>query len=524
MQGVNSTLEKLCLEISPSGNLFTQLKFALTSISFNEELTSISLDSRNVNDSSIFIALGGSSKNGNDYIDDACNNGCKVVISQNNEAKLPSVSITSSKQAHAYVLIHTQNLSSKLGGIARAFYHYQDAVKLCAITGTNGKTSVANLYAQMCSLLSFPSASIGTLGVNKFTNGNVSLFNETINTTPDIVSTVTHLHQLSKHSVEHAAIEASSHGLTQDRLQSLVVDTAIFTNLSQDHLDYHGDMASYGEAKRLLLKADGLKNLVLNADDEESDKWQQSVNSDVDVYWYSVDKPEFFVEAKHKGCWVSEIDFTPKGSTFMLHSSWGHSPAKIALIGPFNIANVLASITALLAQQFEFDEIVKYIHLLSGVAGRMELFVSTKASILVDYAHTPDALKQALKAARKHTPGKLVCVFGCGGDRDTSKRPIMGSIACKYADETVLTQDNSRSEDPQIIINEILSGFASSKNVRIELEREQAIKMAWQNSCSKDMIVVAGKGHETYMELGDERITYNEREVVQSIINNGAKL
>lgn len=523
MQDVNSTLEKLCLAISPSGNLYTQLKFALKSINFNEELTSISVDSRNVNGSSIFIALSGSAKNGNDYIEDACSSGCKIVLSQNNQAALPSVSIESSKQIHAYVCIQTQNLSSKLGDIARAFYNYQDAIKLCAITGTNGKTSVANLYAQMCSLLSFPSASIGTLGVNKFTKGNSSLFEETINTTPDVVSTLTHLHQLSKHSIKYAALEASSHGLIQNRLQSLMIDTAIFTNLSQDHLDYHGDMASYGAAKRLLLRAAGLKNLVLNADDQDSAKWLQSVNSEVSVYWFSVDSPEFFAESNNKGCWVSDLEYTPKGSTFVLHSSWGNSPAQIALIGPFNIANVLASITALLAQQFEFEQIVKHINLLCGVPGRMELFVSTKASILVDYAHTPDALKQALKAARKHTPGKLVCVFGCGGDRDTSKRPLMGSIACKYADETVLTQDNSRSEEPQIIINEILAGFASSENVKIELERELAIKMAWQNSCSKDMIVVAGKGHETYMELGNKRIAYNEREVVQTIINNGAE-
>jgi len=509
---------------SDSSNLYSRLLDACQGIVDLQTLDTMSLDSRHTNKTAIFLAVTGTQVSGNDYIDDAYKRGCRFVLAHtSNKAEHLALSLHK-RQAEKLVMLSVYNLRQQLGALSEAFYGELSHFTTVAITGTNGKTSVANLYAQMHSLVNAKSASIGTLGVNSSNKGQAHFVAPTINTTPDIVSLYTTYQELKKQQIHSVAIEASSHGLAQNRLASLPINTAIFTNLSQDHLDYHGDMQSYGAAKRKLLDAHGLQHIVLNADDPESLVWAEHAPESVEVFWYSLQQTHFAnmqssTSAQNiKGCWVSKVKFTKRGSEFTLHSSWGSAELTLGLIGEFNIANMLAAITALLAQKLSFNLIVNNINKLNTVAGRMELFANKNASILVDYAHTPDALKQALLAARLHTKNKLICVFGCGGDRDKAKRVIMGEIAYELADHVVLTQDNSRSETPMHIIDDILQGFASKQNVEIVLDREQAIAIAWQKSSENDMIVVAGKGHETYMEIAGKRILYNEREVVKKLI------
>lgn len=489
--------------------------------------TELSLDSRRTNLETVFIAVYGSQTSGHSFLEQAASNGCRLAlletmqIDENGHSDIKHFATGASLYC-----IYVHDLANKLSDIAYSFYSSQQisdhtlSPSVTAITGTNGKTSVAALIAQLASLCHQKSASIGTLGVNEYCNGKLLKLADTINTTPDIITLISTLSNLQKRACKLVTLEASSHGLEQNRLKNLRVKCAVFTNLTQDHLDYHHTMKAYAEAKRKLLNVSGLTTVILNADDAESDVWCDNIRQTQQTFWFSLSllKPNLI------GCWASDIVYTTRGIHFTLHArfpSYEQSASvELKLIGAFNLANILASVTALLAQQFSFADIKTAISLLSPVAGRMELFESAKASLVVDYAHTPDALKQALLAARIHTKGKLSCIFGCGGDRDTSKRAIMGEVAAQYADNIILTQDNSRGEDPMNIIADIKKGVDSigeAQTLNVVLEREQAILQAWEASSKSDIIVVAGKGHEDYIEINNERIKYNEREVVSTL-------
>jgi UDP-N-acetylmuramoyl-L-alanyl-D-glutamate--2,6-diaminopimelate ligase len=487
----------------------------------------LSLDSRKTNRETVFIAVYGQHTSGHSFLEKAAINGCKLALLETKQKEENGKGeIMHFAEDSSLFCINVHDLANKLSDIAYSFYSKHptsESTKLpvvTAITGTNGKTSVAALIAQLASLCHQKSASIGTLGVNEYCNGRLLKLADTINTTPDIISLISTLSRLQKQSCKQVTLEASSHGLEQNRLHNLIVSCAVFTNLTQDHLDYHHTMQAYADAKRKLLTATGLTTVILNADDKESYVWQANITGAQQLFWFSL----LPLEPELMGCWSSDIVYKTSGIEFTLHA---RLPAfeqsallRLKLIGAFNLANALASVTALLAQNYSFSDITSAIAQLSPVAGRMELFESAKASLVVDYAHTPDALKQALLAARIHTKGQLSCVFGCGGDRDSSKRAIMGAVAAQYADSIILTQDNSRSEDPINIIADIKKGITSitaKPQLHIELDREQAILQAWKNSNKDDMIVVAGKGHEDYIEIDKERIKYNEREVVAAL-------
>jgi UDP-N-acetylmuramoyl-L-alanyl-D-glutamate--2,6-diaminopimelate ligase len=274
------------------------------------------------------------------------------------------------------------------------------------------------------------------------------------------------------------------------------------------------------------LKQEGLRSVVLNADDDESLNWGAKLPSHLTVCLCSIKAQneqallDKFADCDHhyKYCIANTPRFTPNGSAFELESSWGNASISLPMIGFFNIANLLSAMSALLLQGLSFDKLVSAIPMLQGVPGRMEVFESRKhANIIVDYAHTPDALEQALVASRPHVLGKLTVVFGCGGDRDSNKRSQMGRVAEKWADHVVLTQDNSRSESPENIIADIMLGMQGKSNLAIELERKEAIKTAYLKSDSDDLVLVAGKGHEEYLELNNVRKYYNEREYVKQL-------
>lgn len=521
MQHDNDALKRLLDVIGFVKSVTNVVEFPLNN--FKE----LSLDSRKTNLDTVFIAIYGQHTSGHLFLEKAALNGCKLALLETiQEDDNASSDTLHFADGLSLFCIYVHDLANKLSDIAYAFYteqHTSEPIKLpelTAITGTNGKTSVAAIIAQLASLCHQKSASIGTLGVNEYCNGRLSKLADTINTTPDIISLISTLSRLQKRSCKHVTLEASSHGLEQNRLHKLIVSCAVFTNLTQDHLDYHHTMQAYAESKRKLLTGPGLNTVILNADDQESYVWQANITRAQQLFWFSL----MPLKAELMGCWSSDVVFKTSGIEFTLHarlpSLEQSALLKLKLIGAFNLANILASVTALLAQNYSFSDITRVIAQLSPVAGRMELFESARASLVVDYAHTPDALKQALLAARIHTNGRLSCVFGCGGDRDSSKRAIMGAVAARYADSIILTQDNSRSEDPINIIADIKKGIGSittAPQLHIELDREQAILHAWKSSNKDDMIVVAGKGHEDYIEIDKKRINYNEREVVSAL-------
>lgn len=481
-------------------------------------VTDVTLNSRNAKRHRAFIALRGYTNDGHAYIADAIEKGCKLVLSE----RQLSPDVMQQALLNKCTVLVVAKLKDLLPTLLSALYKRAMSAKITAVTGTNGKTSVASLFAQLALVRDKKSASLGTLGLNIYTldKQKVAIENAqlSVNTTPDIVSHYKVLSHLEQHDIDEYCLEASSHGIEQQRLAGLPIETAIFTNLSQDHLDYHQTLAAYAHAKRGLLAFDTLKNVVLNADDPESLQWMQSTPNHVRVAWYGLNATNLPKQAEHY-CIATDVRCTESGIDFQLSSSWGKAKLSSPLFGIFNVSNLLAAICARLLQGDTFAALIERTKIVIGVPGRMELFVnnSNKANLIVDYAHTPDALQQALIAARQHTVGKLFCVFGCGGDRDKSKRPLMGAAASQYSDVVVLTQDNSRHELPSDIVHDIRMGIADAANVHVELDRQAAIRWAWEQSSQQDLILLAGKGHEDYLEINDQRLSYSERAFAQQL-------
>lgn len=481
-------------------------------------VTDITFDSREANLQRAFIAFKGSSNDGHDYIADAIKKGCKLVLCE----KAPSQELLKVADLSGCSIVNVAHLKQRLANLLGCLFALSADVKITAVTGTNGKTSVASLYAQLALAQTAQSACLGTLGLNIYNahGGEIALSNTQIgiNTTPDIISHYKVLTMLAQQGISEYCLEASSHGIEQQRLAGLPINTAIFTNLTQDHLDYHGTLAAYALAKRGLLTIDSVQHVVLNADDAESQHWRANTPSDVSIAWYGLSASNMPKDASHY-LLATELRYTPAGISFVLTSTWGEANIGSPLFGLFNVSNILAALCALLLQGHTFDALIQQIAKVKGVPGRMELFVndSVNANMIVDYAHTPDALEQALKAARQHTSGKLICIFGCGGNRDKSKRPLMGAAASHFADVVVLTQDNSRNESPADIICDIQTGISDASSVHVELDRKTAIRWAWKNSTKDDLILVAGKGHEDYLEINNRRLPYSEREFVKQL-------
>lgn len=476
------------------------------------------LDSRNVQKDGIFVALLGEQVDGKKYINNAIASGAKLVIVDSDDVDL-----------HGYVktkeniqIVHFYELKNNLGQMVAEYYlNLSKKLMGIAVTGTNGKTSVAHILASLSALTDCAAGTIGTMGVQLYKQTHEpQKISETSNTTPDVISSHQFCCLLKANGAERFCLEASSHGLHQNRLQGLRLTTGIFTNLSQDHLDYHETMEKYAQAKRRLIRHYGLSSLVINADDKEGLAWIETAKGSKDICIYSCAEKRPSLCNTYAYLWATEIRFMHSGCSFLLQSSWGKYAVNLPLIGSFNIYNLLAALAALVIQGESLEKLVKVVAQLSGVPGRMELFESSShGNIIVDYAHTPDALKQALLSAKQHTMGDLVVVFGCGGDRDNSKRSQMGRVAEKWADIVYLTQDNSRSELPANIIHEIMSGIADESRVHQEVDRKTAIKKAYLNSKNGDLIVVAGKGHEEYIELNGAREYYNERAYVKTLIS-----
>ena len=465
------------------------------------EIKGLTADSRQVAPGFLFAALPGSQHDGRDFIDQAVERGAVAVLAPANTAL--------KTYARPVALIGDANPRRRLALMAARFHGRQPAT-IAAVTGTNGKTSVAEFTRQIWQYAGQEAASLGTLGlIPDVVPGPGSL------TTPDPIALHRCLAALAGSGTEHLAIEASSHGLAQYRLDGLAIEAAAFTNLSRDHLDYHGSMAAYLEAKaRLfadLLPADG--TAVLNADAPEFEQLRQQVASrGQKLLTYGTDGRDLQLIQRQPRAAGQDLTIAIMGRRHAV---------SLPLAGAFQAMNALAALGLAIATGTDAETAVAALATLQGVRGRLERVVETPAggSVYVDYAHTPDALETVLTALRPHTRGRLSVVFGCGGDRDRGKRPLMGEIAARLADDVIVTDDNPRGEDPAAIRREILAAAPEALEIG---DRGKAIARAMAALGPGDILVVAGKGHEVGQTIGGKVLPFDDREVARAVFSKPA--
>lgn len=405
-----------------------------------------------------------------------------------------------------------ENLADHSHQIIERFYQQQkSSLQTVAITGTDGKTSVAHILVQALDAISGRNALIGTLGC-----GYLDVLTASDHTTPGVARIAREYQQLQKDSCQTVAIEASSHGIQQGRLRNTSIHTAVLTNITRDHLDYHKTLEDYIQAKAQLFFAHQPQNSVLNIDDDIGKKWALELSSMVNIFTYSVSDSSADVSL-NKATYHArgmDIDVNIQGHDYRLSMS---------LYGPFNVANILAVIAVLKSLGKTDAQIIEALATIKAVPGRMQYIDNEKMrSVFVDYAHTPAALKAAINAVREHCDGRLICVFGCGGNRDQGKRPLMGEVASRYADEIVITSDNPRCEQPQEIIEAIAVGCVGSSRVSKIVARDQAISYALESSQVHDAILIAGKGHEKFQSIGNQEIAFDDVQIAQQALQQVA--
>ncbi|NMP27748.1 UDP-N-acetylmuramoyl-L-alanyl-D-glutamate--2,6-diaminopimelate ligase [Rahnella sp. SAP-1] len=465
------------------------------------------LDSRAAAAGDLFVAISGHSSDGRHFIPQAIAQGVSAVVAEaQGQAEHGSISMQ-----HGVPVIYLQNINLLLSEIAGRFYQQPGAaLRLVGVTGTNGKTTTTQLLAQWTQMLGETSAVMGTVG-----NGLLNHVVPAENTTGSAVQVQQILRDLVQQGATFAAMEVSSHGLVQHRVAALPFAAVAFTNLSRDHLDYHGDMQNYELAKWQLFSSHQSGQQIINADDSVGQRWLAKLPGAVAV------SMENKLPTDWQGRWLSarSVSYHDKGASLIVESSWGEGTLDSRLLGAFNVSNLLVALGTLLALGYPLKALLETAPQLQPVCGRMEVFhAAGKPTVVVDYAHTPDALEKALAAARLHCHGKLWCVFGCGGDRDKGKRPLMGGIAEQYADRVVVTDDNPRSEDPRAIINDILAGFLDAGRALTIPGRAEAVTSAIMQASENDLVLIAGKGHEDYQLVGKQRLDYSDRLTAASLL------
>ncbi|MET0279590.1 MAG: UDP-N-acetylmuramoyl-L-alanyl-D-glutamate--2,6-diaminopimelate ligase, partial [Steroidobacteraceae bacterium] len=392
----------------------------------------------------------------------------------------------------------------------RFFAAPSQSLCVAGVTGTNGKTTCAWLLAQALDACARPAAYLGTLG-SAF-NGELATGEMT---TPDAITVQRQLADFRSRGASHVAMEVSSHGLAQGRVNAVRFDTAVFTNLTRDHLDFHGDMQRYGAAKASLFERDEVRLRVLNVDDAFGAQLATRFAGSIACSRRARPAGGAFVQAR-------DIVYGDTGTGFRLESSFGSAPVTTRLLGEFNVDNVLAVLAVLLGSGVELNAAVQALRTLGAPSGRLETFVVPgRPTAVVDYAHTPDALEKALQVLRRHCSGSLTVVFGCGGDRDRGKRPLMGAIAARLADRIVLTDDNPRTEDGAQIIADIRAGLGAAP-VMVIRDRRGAILESLAQARSGDLVLVAGKGHETYQLVGNETHYFSDQQVLREALGGAA--
>ena len=460
-------------------------------------------DSRQIKQGDIFVACQGEYTDGRSYIPAAIANGAAFVFwdddgkfAWNPEWKVPNQGI--------------KDLKHRAGMLAAQVYgNVSDDLKVWGVTGTNGKTSITQWLAQAADLLGEKTTIIGTVG-----NGFWGALEETTHTTPAPVDVQTLLYRFRQQGATAAAMEVSSHGLDQSRVNGVPFRSAIFTNLTRDHLDYHGTMEAYGAIKSRLFYWHGLKHAVINVDDEYGAELAGRLKRDcpdLAVYGYGF--------SEHADIRIVHFTASSDGMEAVFQTSWGEGRCRTRLLGRFNAQNLAACIALLCANGYPLDKVLDVLAKIRPASGRMDCIMNSgKPLVVVDYAHTPDALEKALSTLQEIKPqgAALWCVFGCGGNRDRGKRPLMGAAAVQGADKVVVTSDNPRLENPQDIINDILPAVPAPECV--EADRAAAIRYAVERAASSDIILIAGKGHENYQDVQGVKHHFSDFEIAEKAL------
>lgn len=493
---------------------------------FNQRFTSITADSRRVQAGSLFLAYPGANSDGRDFIPQAIQVGAAAIAWEQAGFAWQDIwnqgarNQNASNQGVQLKNIAVNDLKHQVGYIAAEYYQYPTSqLTMIGVTGTNGKTSVSQWLAQCLTHLGEKTAVLGTLGngvvSNDTANGKSCALAATSNTTPDALLLQAMLADYVQQQVEAVVMEVSSHGLDQGRVNGVVFDIAILTNLSRDHLDYHGTMDAYASAKQRLFAWEGLGSAIVNIDDA----FGKTIANTLKVQGKSCLTYGFELADIR----ASALKLDDAGLRMQVSTPQGDVLLTAPVLGRFNAYNVLAVLATLLTLKVPLQDAVAVIAKIKPVLGRMQQFGGGELPLVViDYAHTPDALEKVLLTLREQTQGKLMCVFGCGGDRDAGKRPMMGKIAAMLADQVVVTSDNPRSEDASAIIQAIISGMDAADcltNYLVETDRAMAISNAIQSALKGDIVLVAGKGHENYQEILGIKHHFDDAEVAQSALN-----
>ncbi len=469
-----------------------QAAFSLGAIdALGAPIGGIAIDSRTVRPGDLFLAYPGARTDGRAHIAQAISAGSSAVLWEragftwNAAWNVPNLGVA--------------DLRHHVGEIAGRFFGDPSRnMWLAGVTGTNGKTSCSHWIAQSLTCLGRKTAVIGTLG-----NGFPGELDAAVNTTPDALALQRVLATLRSKGATACAMEVSSHGIDQGRVNGTKFEVALFTNLTRDHLDYHKTMEDYGAAKAKLFQWPELRHAVVNLDDRFGCELARSIDrSRVNVLGYGFGKGEI---AGHR------LDLSSRGLKLEITTPWGPTQLSSKLLGDFNAANLLGVLGVLMVAEVSLDDAVAALAQVEPVSGRMQTVrVPSAPLVVVDYAHTPDALEKALRTLRDLLPAgaRLHCVFGCGGERDPGKRPLMGEVATRLADRSLITSDNPRSEDPHAIIDEIVAGARG--NYSIDVDRSSAIFTALQSAAPDDVVLIAGKGHETYQEIGTKRLPFDD--------------
>jgi UDP-N-acetylmuramoyl-L-alanyl-D-glutamate--2,6-diaminopimelate ligase len=485
------------------------------------EIKGLTLDSRETKPGDLFFAYLGKTLDGKQFIDQAIAQGaCAILCDTAKSSNIknfktldPAVKPRDDGQKNSIPIIGIPNLIEKIGLIATNFYNNPSREMLViGITGTNGKTSTSYLLANALQKLGKKVGLIGTLGY-----GTIDALNPSIYTSPSPIMLQRILHDFKQQNIDTVVMEVSSHSLQQKRCAGVNIKFGTFTNLTHDHLDYHKTMEEYAAAKEQLFTMPSIQHGIFNLDDPIGLSWFKQFKNNFKVFGYTLKSKsdKNIIAAKN-------IQAHPDGICANIISPWGKGELKSALLGHFNITNLLAVISNLCLIGYDLNKVLAIIPTLQSVPGRMQVLGGkNKPLVVVDFSHTPDALQHALQTLREHCHGKLFCMFGCGGDRDRDKRPKMAKIAEQLADQIIVTNDNVRFEDPQQIANDILAGFTKPDKVIVELDRVKAIQLAIQQASSRDIILLAGKGHEPYQIIGDKRLPYSDIEIVKKVFAEG---
>ena len=479
-------------------------------------ISDISLDSRCVQPGTLFLAVPGTKVDGVQFVQMALKNGAAAILHASPVDEL----VAKSAQQHRVPLLHDPQLVEHVGQIAARFYREPaKTMQMIGITGTDGKTSVSQFIAQSLSALTLPQRAacgvIGTLG-----NGIYGELQATAHTTPDAIRLQACLSELHSNAVEYVSMEVSSHGLQQRRVNGIDFDIAVLTNLGHDHLDYHRSIAAYQAAKQRLFAVPSLRAAVINGQDEFGVELIAKFATQYPITVYGI-QDRLLPNANTAAAWVigQNILYNDSGFSLTVVTPDEKLDIHCGLLGEFNVLNVLATIAALRCLGFDLKQQVPAIAKLTSPPGRMQMCrYPAQPIVVVDYAHTPQALQAALTAVRQHCSGRLFCVFGCGGDRDAAKRPVMGAIAEKHADSVIITDDNPRTESAAAIAEAILAGMQNPQHAQLIHDRQAAIAAAIDQAAAKDWILVAGKGHENTQLIGNQQRPFNDCSVVNTLL------